>query len=91
MFCKYCGNELPLDVRFCIKCGKRIEHDDISKNPGNMQDNNDLSAEDQKEIKSIYRKAIFTFLAVLIVILIVVFIAVYIKTQPHIDMDQFLN
>lgn len=91
MFCKYCGNELPSNVRFCIKCGKQIESDNIPGNAKKTQDSSGLSAEDQKEIKSIYRKARFAFLAILIIMLIAVFIALYIKTQPHIDMDKLLN
>ena len=91
MFCRYCGSELSENVRFCLKCGKQVELNIVSSSTENKYDDTHLSSEDQKKVNYIYRKALFTVLAILIVILIVVFIAVYIKTRSHIDMERFLN
>lgn len=31
MFCKYCGNELKEEAKFCTKCGKAVEVKDLPK------------------------------------------------------------
>lgn len=46
MFCKYCGNELTDDAKFCSKCGKIVETAEETKDDF-FQDANDYTVERQ--------------------------------------------
>lgn len=79
MFCRYCGNELPQNVKFCVKCGKPTEPDSVLKTVETKDDENTLTPREQKEIARVYRKALLRVLLVLFAIVAVLFIVIYIK------------
>ena len=91
MFCRYCGNELPPKVKFCIKCGKSAETEEVLRKRTETQDDMYLNSEEKKKIKRIYRNAWLMIFAILFALLIIVFVLLYIKTDPHIDMNRFMN
>lgn len=39
MFCKYCGNEVADDVKFCSKCGKNLTNDANQNNTSQATNN----------------------------------------------------
>jgi hypothetical protein len=43
MFCKYCGNQLPEDAKFCPKCGKITEEQEFEANDAFEKQENENS------------------------------------------------
>lgn len=62
--CPNCGEKLPLDSAFCIKCGTKIEE--------NLSSNNEVSEE--KSFVKTHKKKIVLFFSVILGILVIAFI-----------------
>ena len=73
MFCKKCGNEIPDDSLFCLKCGTKVEKID-NKEDLKMEEN--FSQKDiinkQSKLKVMNKKTIYSTIGIIALILIVI-------------------
>lgn len=52
MFCKYCGNEVAENTRFCTKCGKPIVNEAVQNKVHTLETNEIIRPRNKKSKKT---------------------------------------